>query len=93
MPRAETAQAPCGMTPREVARRYRVSAEKVRAMIERGELGALNLVSARSGKPRYVVLPEHLAAFEHKRAAAAPKPAPAKKPRHPAGFVDYFPGN
>jgi hypothetical protein len=58
---------PHGLTPREVARRYRVSPERVRGWIVRGELGAINLARVRCGMPRYVVLPEHLAAFEQAR--------------------------
>lgn len=80
-----------GLTPREVAVRYRVSAEKVRKWIERGELRAINTADTKSGKPRYVVPVEALAEFEQKRAAAAPKPAPVKKPRGPVGQIDFFP--
>jgi len=50
-----------GMTPREVGRLLRVSHDRIRAMILRGELGALNMGATRCGKPRYVVLPHHLA--------------------------------
>jgi excisionase family DNA binding protein len=42
---------PRGLTVREVARRYRVSPDKVRAWIRRGELAAVNTASTLCGKP------------------------------------------
>lgn len=47
-----------GMTPREVARRYRVSPDKARAWIRKGELRAVNTATGLGGKPRWVVLPQ-----------------------------------
>ncbi len=72
-----------GLTVRDVARRYRVSPDKVRAWIARRELGAVNTASALCGKPRFVVLPEHLAAFEQAR-SACPPPKPPRRRRSPA---------
>jgi hypothetical protein len=72
-----------------VARRYRVSPDKVRAWIARGELAAVNTAAALCGKPRFVVLPEYLAAFERDR-SAGPPPAPPKKRRR-TGQVDFYP--
>jgi hypothetical protein len=77
------------MTPREVGRLLRVGPDRVRSMIQRGELGAVNVAPVGSGKPRYVVLPSHLAAFE-KQHAAAPVPTPARR-RKRSQAVDYFP--
>lgn len=79
-----------GLTPRELARLLRVSPDRVRAWIASGELGALNTAAARCGKPRYVVLPHHLAEFEQRRGAARPKPAPRRRRRTPE-MIDYFP--
>jgi len=78
-----------GLTPREVARRYRVSPDRVRAWILRGELGALNLGTNRCGRPRYVVLPEHLGEFERARKVAATPPV--KRRKRLAAAVDYYP--
>jgi excisionase family DNA binding protein len=78
-----------GLTVAEVARRYRVSRDKVRNWIKTGGLGAVNTAEALCGRPRFVVLPEHLAAFEQRRAAAAP-PRPPKQRRRIAK-VDYYP--
>jgi hypothetical protein len=75
---------------REVARRYRVSEDKVRRWISGGELAAINTASVLCGKPRWVVTPEALALFEQRRQAATPtKPAPRRK-REP-GMIDFYP--
>ncbi|HTU19241.1 MAG TPA: helix-turn-helix domain-containing protein [Gemmataceae bacterium] len=78
-----------GYTVPELARRYRVSEEKVRGWIRRGELAAVNTASTRCGKPRFVVPAEALQDFERGRNAAMPKPA--KKRRRMKVAVDYFP--
>jgi excisionase family DNA binding protein len=78
-----------GLTVREVARRLRVSPEKVRNWIKTGRLGAINTSEARCGKPRFVVLPEHLAAFERQR-SAGPPPKPLRRQKRTVR-VDYYP--
>ena len=79
-----------GYTPNELAKVLRVSDDRIRAWIKSGELGAINTADVRSGKPRYIILPDHLAEFQRRRLAAmAPKPAPRRK--RPAAMVDYFP--
>jgi hypothetical protein len=79
-----------GLTPREFARLYRLGVERVRAMIVRGELQALNLSPTRRGKPRYVVMPHHVEAWERSR-RVNPPPRPAPRRRRPVGETDYFP--
>ena len=78
-----------GLTVPEFATRYRVSRDKVRVWIDRGELRAVNTADARCGKPRWVILPDALAAFE-KRRAGGPPPKPARR-RKRTYSVDYFP--
>ena len=80
-----------GLTPREVAARLRVSAEKVRSWIVSGKLAAVNTADAGCGKPRFVIMPEALSAFERSRSAAA-LPKPVKRRRPSGGQVDFFPG-
>jgi hypothetical protein len=82
------ADAPAGLTVTDVARRYRISPDKARAWIRRGELPAINTGTA--GRPRFVVTPEALAAFEQSRRAAASPPRPPRRRRWPPG-KDYFP--
>ena len=80
-----------GISPSEFAKRYRMGEDRVRAMIRRGELGALNLAPSRLGKPRFIITPAHVEAFERRHAAATPdvQPPPRRKRRTP--MVDYFP--
>jgi len=80
---------PRGLTPREVGSLLRISPDRIRSMIQRGELGAIDTSTARCRKPRYVVLPHHLAEWERTRSAARPAPAPRR--RRQAETVDYYP--
>jgi excisionase family DNA binding protein len=81
---------PAGMTVREVARHLRVSPDRVRAWIRSGAMGAINTSETRCGRPRFVVLPHHLADFERGRAAATVPPKPARR-RKRTSPVDYYP--
>ena len=78
-----------GLTPRELARLLRVSRDRVRAWIASGELPALNTAPARCGRPRLVILPQHLAEWERSR-RAAPQPKPSRRKRRTVE-VDYYP--
>jgi transposase len=89
MPPADTTAPARGLTTADVAARYRVSEDKVRTWIARGELRAINTASATCGKPRYVVPPDALAEFERRRSAAEP-PKPVRRRRTPTQH-DYFP--
>jgi excisionase family DNA binding protein len=86
---AEQTPIPRGYTPRELARLLRVSPDQIRAWIRSGELGAIDTARVRCGRPQFVVLPEHLAEFTRRRAAAPPRPAPRRRRR--TALVDYFP--
>jgi hypothetical protein len=78
-----------GLTVADVAKRYRVGQEKVRRWIARGELAAINTAAALCGKPRWVITPDALVAFERRR-AGGPLPKPPRR-RKRTDFVDYFP--
>jgi len=80
---------PRGYTVAEVASRYRVGEDKVRAWIRRGELAAVNVASALCGRPQFRITAEALTAFERRR-CAAPPPKPARQRRCPAQ-VDFYP--
>jgi hypothetical protein len=79
-----------GWTPRELARLLRMSADRIRSMILRGELSAINTSPRRCGKPRYVVLPHHLAEWERTR-QVAPEPKAQPRRRRRGGPVDHLP--
>jgi hypothetical protein len=78
-----------GFTVADLAKRYRVSPDKVRAWIKRGELPAVNTASAVCRKPRFVVLPDAVAAFEQRRGVAPPTPKPQRRRRRPE-FIDFY---
>jgi hypothetical protein len=80
---------PAGLTVRDLACRYRVGEDKIRAWIRRGELRAVNTAMNLCGKPRWVVGAADLAEFECRRASGpAPEPRQRKKKSYE---VDYFP--
>jgi len=78
-----------GLTISDVARRYRVKRDKVRAWIRRGELRGVHTAAAACGRGRVVVTPEALAEFERARSATPAKPALRRRKR--TGLVDYYP--
>jgi hypothetical protein len=51
-----------GMTTTEVAAIRRTPSDRIRTMIRSDKLGAVNMPNV-NGKPRFIVMPEHLAAF------------------------------
>lgn len=80
-----------GLTVADIAKRFRVSPDKVRAWIRRGELNAINTADQRCFRPRFVVTADALADFERSRQAAtpdAPKP-PRRKKR--TNIIDFYP--
>jgi hypothetical protein len=79
-----------GLTVADLARRFRVGPDKIRAWIQRGELRAVNTASALCGRPRWVVLPDALAAFERKR-SSGPLEKPRKQTRKKTGSIDFYP--
>jgi hypothetical protein len=81
---------PTGLTVADVARRYRVGEDKVRAWIARGELEAVNTAAVLCGKRRWVILPEALVAFERRRRGGPPAKAPPRRRLAP-GMIDYYP--
>lgn len=77
-----------GMTVREVARHYRVGEDKVRRWISRGELPAINTAAALCGRPRWVIMPEGLSAFEKGRRGG---PVPKAQRRRRPQVIDFYP--
>jgi hypothetical protein len=78
------------LTVADVARRYRVGPDKVRSWIARGELAAINTAAALCGRPRWVITPAALVAFERRR-VGGPLPKPARRRRRPPAVIDYYP--
>jgi hypothetical protein len=78
-----------GLTVADVARRYRVSPERVRRWIANGAILAINRRDTRTGRPSWVITPEALADFERGRAATPPPKQVRRKKR--TSLVDYYP--
>ncbi len=77
-----------GLTVPEVAAYLRVCRDRVRAMIRRGELGAVDVGTR--GRPRLIVLPHHLAEFTSRHSAATPPKPPRRRKANT--LIDYYPG-
>jgi excisionase family DNA binding protein len=78
-----------GYTTRDAARLLRVSEDKIRKWIRAGELSAINTATTRSGKPRFVILPDAIQQFAAARSAAPPPKSPRRKKR--TGAIDFYP--
>jgi hypothetical protein len=78
-----------GYRPRDLCRRWRVGLAKIMTWIRSGALRALNVGSDRCGRPRYVIPPESLAAFEARR-ATTPPPKPARRKKR-TDEIDFYP--
>ena len=77
------------LTPPEVAKRLRISASKVRHWIESGELSAMNVATSRTGRPRYRVSVESLAAFEVGR-SVLPRTTKVTRRRRNGEVLEFF---
>jgi len=76
-------------TPREVARQYAISQEKVLNMIRSGELRAINVATRGSSRPRYRISEDDLVVWENSRLAAKPRAARTPRRRKDPGLIEY----
>jgi hypothetical protein len=68
------------LTPHDIAESYGCGVEKVLRWIHAGELRAINVATRRDGgKPRWLIDPADLAAFEASRAVTPPVSAPRRR--------------
>jgi hypothetical protein len=72
-----------------LARRWRVSEDKIRAWISNGELRAFNTAFSRSGRPRWLIDEADVAVFEQGR-TATPPPRVTRRRRRTREVVNYF---
>ena len=80
-----------GLTVLDVAQRYRVSPDKVRTWIKRGELAAINTAAKICGKPRWVITPDALVRqtpFRSSGTEAKPTTTTARTVRFLPGRMD-----
>ena len=87
----EIAELTTGLTVKQLAMRYRVSPDKIRNWIRRGELRALNVASRLCGRPRFVITADAHADFERGRHAATPDAPKPRRQRRPANVIDFYP--
>ena len=80
------------LTPKQVADRYGVSVHTVLHWIDSDQLKAINCGRAPGKlKPRWKILPEHLAAFELTRqSGSAPQPNHRRRKAEPAGVIEFY---
>ncbi len=77
------------LTPPELARRWGIKPEKVLAWIRSGELRAINAATQQSGRPRYLIDPDEVEAFEQRRAVVE-RPAVTRRRRRRRDVPRYF---
>jgi excisionase family DNA binding protein len=78
-----------GMTVREVGRYLRIRPDRVREMIQRGELGAVDVSDSRSGRSRLIILPGHLREYEERHQAVEPPRISRRRSKSHA--TDFYP--
>jgi hypothetical protein len=79
-----------GFTVADIAARYRVGPDKVRAWIRSGELAAINTSASLCRRARFVVTAEALERFESRR-TVTPPPKQKCRRRSKQEMVDYYP--
>jgi excisionase family DNA binding protein len=77
------------LTPAEIARRLRISADKVLGWIHSGELTAINVAQNPSGRPRFRVDVADYVEFQNRRQVRPQGPV-SKRPRKQRADVHEF---
>lgn len=77
-------------TPAQLADRYGVGVEKVVRWIKSGELRALNLAASLTGRPRYRIPADAIAAFEAARSVLPQPPAPKPRRKSRPEVIEFF---
>lgn len=77
------------ITPPELARRWGIGVDKVLGWIRRGELRAINVATTLGIRPRWLIDPADIAAFEERR-AASPPPAKIRRHRSAMQITEYI---
>ena len=77
-------------TPPEVARRWRVSPDKVVALVRNGELKGFDVAMKRGGRPRFRILLEEVLAFEKRRAVVPTVIQPRARRSRQQGVIEFF---
>jgi hypothetical protein len=79
------------LTPPQLARRWGVAADKVNALINSGQLRAVNLAVNPRGRPRYRIYLSEVERFEAARSTKPPIPKQRRRRRSAATTgKEYF---
>lgn len=78
-------------TPADIARERKLRVSKVLTWIRTGELEAINLAEKRTGRPRWRISDEALAAFDAARSNRVRLPVRARRQRRAASeSIQFF---
>ena len=78
------------LTPPELSRRWGVNVNKVHALIQNGEIQAINLAINPAGKQRLRIYLSEVEKFEATRSTKPFEPKPRRRRRAAAAVKDYF---
>ena len=79
------------LSPPQVAARWGVKADKVIALIGKGELKAVNVALNAAGRPRWKIFVDEVRRFEDARSNRAPVPKPQRRRRREVAVGrEYF---
>ena len=79
------------LTPVQIAKRYGVSADKVRGWIYSGELRAINVATRPGGRPRYAIDEADLLEFESRRQVQPQENPPrSRRTKAPGNVIEFF---
>ena len=78
------------LTPPELARQWRIKPEKILAWIRSGELRAINVATEQRGRPRYLIEPDEVEAFEQRRAVVERPVLNRRRGQRSNGVPHYF---
>ena len=78
------------LTPPELARTWGIKPDKVLAWIRSGELRAINVATDQLGRPRYLIDPNEVEAFEQRRAVVERPVLCRRRGRRNNGVPHYF---
>jgi hypothetical protein len=79
-----------GFSLADLATRWRVGQDKLRAWLAKGELVGVNVATNLAARPQWRISPEEVQRFERRR-SSAPTPKPTRR-RRPTHIHDYYPG-
>ena len=83
---------PDRIAPRELARTWGVSVDKIHALITSGQLRAIDVsLNPGVGLPRWKIRPEDIVEFDNRRASRPATPKPTRRRRRtPTNVTEYF---